>query len=538
MDVLKLVLWVSYLTLSTFFCNAEVGNNNKLDGARIFKRAVTGAPQTLDVHKTSGSLEMQIIGDLFTPLLDYAQNGDLIAGVAEKWEISKDGTVYTFYLRESKWSNGEPVVAEDFVYTFQRIADPKNGNINTALVLPIQNADKIISGEEKDLNKLGVKAIDARTFEVTLTEPMPHFPQLVAYYSFPVHRKSIEKHGDAWTRPDNMVCNGPFKLDPSTSWLGNNYITLLKNDFFFDADTVELDVVRFEVITEALLQLRKFKVGEIDVTSPLGAEQYILAKKDLPKQIVVENILSTMYLLVNKEKSKIFQEKPNLVKALSLAINRDALIKLSMNGLGTPAFGIVPKGVNNYDVEPLEAELLNQEQREKLAKEIYKKEMGDTSMSVKISYPMKPDRERIVPVISDSWKKVLNVRGVPDGREWQVWLSEVDNHNFDVTLIGWAVETNDPYTALSIFLENDTNNCSKYKNPEYDKLFKAANKMVDMAARANKLREAEKILLDDGVAIPLSYTSHAVLLSPEIVSGWSTNKLNKRPSRYIKLKKA
>ncbi|WP_340146652.1 peptide ABC transporter substrate-binding protein [Halomonas sp. PA16-9] len=258
-----------------------------------------GEPASLDPHKISGKWENDVVGDLFEGLITEAIDGTRIPGAAESWEISNDGTEYTFTLRsDAKWSDGEPVTADDFVFAFQRILDPATAANYAYLLYPIKNAEAVYAGEV-DTSALGVKAIDATTLQITLERSTPYFlDQLSHYTAYPLPRHVVEEHGNEWSRPGNMVSNGAFQLE---DWQSQTRITATRNPNFHDADAVALDEVVYFPIEERNTALNRFRAGEIDIAREFPTQQYKWLQENLPEAVQVAPYLGIYYYVFNAE---------------------------------------------------------------------------------------------------------------------------------------------------------------------------------------------------------------------------------------------
>src|SRR5215510_13623308 len=258
----------------------------------VLRRGNGAEPQTLDPHKLEGVPEFNITADLFEGLTTYGPKGEVVPGAADKWEISDDGLVYTFHLRpDGKWSNGDPLVAEDFLYSFRRAVDPATASPYSYILEPIVNAAEITGGTEKDLTKLGVKAVDDHTVQITLKQPTAHFLQLVRHnISFPVNKTAVDKFGDQWTRPGNLVGNGAYML---SEWTPQASLTMVKNPNFHDAASVKLDKVVYYPTEDIPEEFKRFRAGELDVTNEVPNDQIATVKKDYKDQFHNEPYLGT-----------------------------------------------------------------------------------------------------------------------------------------------------------------------------------------------------------------------------------------------------
>jgi oligopeptide transport system substrate-binding protein len=294
------------------------------DGARAggtLRRLGGQEPETLDPAKATGALARNIDFDLFEGLTAFGNDGAVVPGIATSWETSSDGLRWTFHLRpDAKWSNGDPLTSEDFLYGLRRLIDPATASAFSSDLGMIVNAAEIIAGRETDLTKLGVEAPDARTLLINLRRPVPYFLALLATLSVPIHRKTIETYGEQWTRPGNIVSNGPFTL---TEWTPQSQLVLHPNPLYHAADQVELDEVRWIIVEDPEAAWKQYRVGELDI-SRLPESELALARKMYPVELHQTPTLSVEYLLLNM-KVEPLASNLKLRQALALTIDRDML---------------------------------------------------------------------------------------------------------------------------------------------------------------------------------------------------------------------
>ncbi len=266
-----------------------------------------GDPGTLDPHKASGDWENRVIGDYIEGLLTENAKAEAIPGQAESWEISEDGTVYTFKLRDGiQWSDGTPVTAGDFVFAFQRLFDPKTAADYAYLQFPIKNSEKINSGEITDFNELGVKAIDDKTLEITLEASTPFFLDALTHYTaYPVPKHLVEKLGDDWTKVENIVGNGPYLIK---EWLPGSYVRSEKNADYYDAANVQIDEVFYHVLEDQAAALNRYRAGEFDILTDFPADQYQWLQDNLPGEAHVVPFLGVYYYVMNQEEGQVLSD--------------------------------------------------------------------------------------------------------------------------------------------------------------------------------------------------------------------------------------
>ena len=304
----------------------------------VYNRGNSADVETLDPHKTSTVYEAHILRDIFEGLVMQDQNAELIPGAAENWTVSDDGTVYTFKIRQdAKWSNGDPVTAEDFVYSFRRLQNPATAAEYASMLYVVKNAEALNKGEIAE-EELGVKAIDPQTLEITLNAPTPYFLEMLTHQSsFPVHRGSIEALGEDWIKAGNLVSNGAFTL---AEFVPGDHIKVVKNPGFHDAENVKLDVVNYFPTEDRSTALKRFEAGELDSNDDLPTEQLDDIRARLGDKVRIGPYLGTYYYSVKLKKEP--WSNPEIRRAISMAIDRDFLAEEVWSNAMIPAYGMVP----------------------------------------------------------------------------------------------------------------------------------------------------------------------------------------------------
>jgi oligopeptide transport system substrate-binding protein len=503
----------------------------------VFNRASAGDPETLDPQKTQTVTEADLLRDLFEGLVIHNAKGEVVAGVAESWTISPDGKVYTFKLRaNAKWSNGDPVVANDFVYSFRRIMDPATGAKYANILYPILNAEKINKSKEPPKREeLGVVAPDAGTLVITLERPTAYFLELLTHSTgIPVHPASVDKHGKDFVKVESWVSNGAYRLKENTP---NAQIVMVKNPHFHAAATVKIDEVRVFPRQDLAAAARQFQAGEVQFTADIPADQIKFLREKLGSQVVVAPYLGTYYLAVNTSKKPF--DDVRVRTALSLAIDREFIAEQVWAGTMVPAYGFVPPGINNYVAKPFEfdfksASPIDREERGK--KLLAEAGFGPGKpLKVEIRYNMTDNNKATVVAIADQWKQI----GVEttfistDGKTHFAHLRE--GGDFDVARAGWIGDYSDAQNFLFLGLSDNTGlNYAKYKNPKFDALVKEAENTVDLAKRAAILFEAEAVWMADQPVIPILFYSTKNLVSSRL-KGFTPNLRGAYASRWYEL---
>jgi len=520
----SLLLAATIIAGTSFAAHAQV----------VYERGNDADPETLDPHKTSTVSEANILMDLFEGLTTYAADGSVIPGVAESWEVSDDLLTYTFHLRDdARWSNGEPVTADDFVYSFQRMLNPATAAQYAIMLYPIANAQGVNEGTMPP-EMLGARAIDPSTLEVTLMAPAPYFLQMLAHQStFPVYRPNVEEFGDTFVRPGNLISNGAYTLQ---SFTPNDRIVLVKNPMFHDAANVAIDQVNYYPIQDRSACMRRFEAGEIDSCSDVALEQldYILA--NFPEAYREAPYLGTYYYAVDMRQPGF--DDVRVRTALSMAIDREFLAEDIWANTMVPAYSLVPPGTNNY-VEPPFLSFMNESilDREDMARELLA-EAGfgpNNPLQVNIIHNAGENHANTATAIADMWANI-GVQTTIEAQESASFYPYLQNGGeFEVARAGWIADYNDPQNFLFMLQSNNPSfNYAHYNNPEYDMLMEEAGRTPDLDARAQLLYQAEELAMRDEPFIPLMhYSSHSLVSTG--LHGWDDTLQNFHPTRWMSL---
>jgi len=497
----------------------------------VYRVATMGEPQTLDPHGVSGTWENYIVGDLFLGLTTEDAAAKPIPGAAESWTVSDDGLTYTFKLRDHQWSDGTPVTAEDFVYAWRRLMDPERAAEYAWILYPVKNAEALNKGELKNMEELGVKAIDDKTLEVTLKDPTPYFIELLAHYTtYPVPKHVVEKAGKDWVKPGTMVSNGPYMLQ---EWVPNSQVVSVKNPHFYDAANVKIDKVVYIPDEDRNAVTKRFRAGEIDVTDDFASEQIDWLKANLPKETRISPYLGIYYYPINHNREA-FKDK-RVREALTLAIDRAAITDKVLKTGELPAYSFVPPGTGSYG-DPSYAAWKDVPYKERLAKaKELMKEAGygpDKPLKLTISYNTSENHKKIAVAVAAMWKQI-GVQAELFNSEVKVHYKTLESNNFDVARAAWIADYNDPQTFLAL-LKTGTGvqNYGRYSNPEYDRLMDESDKTRDEAKRNELMHQAEPIMLADFATIPIYYYVNKDLVSQK-VEGWVDNTKNIHRARWL-----
>ncbi len=488
-------------------------------------------PDTLDPSKATGSWESNILGDLFLGLTTEDAHSDPIPGAAESWTVSDDGLVWTFKLRQgATWSDGVPVTADDFVFSFRRQMDPKTASQYASMLYDIKGAEAVNAGTAP-LESLGVRAVDANTLEITLTHPAPYLPQLLMHQiSYPVPKHVVEKYGDDWVKPETYVSNGPFKL---VSWRPNDSVVTVKNDTFYDAANVKLDGVVFYPTDDGEAALKRFRTGEIDLNVGFPSQQIEMLKRTMADELKVSTIVNVRYIVMNTLKKPF--DDPRVRKAIALAINREVITGQIIKAGEVPAYSIVPPGTAGYPDGPrLSFASMPMAERLTEAKRLLE-EAGygpSNPISFRYNYISDNDSRRVAAALQGMWGAIgLKVELVV--MEKKVHYNTVRAQDFEVAEANWFADFNDAKNFLFLAQPSAGDmNMSRYASQAYEDLIRRSDQERDETARAAIMREAEALMLEDNPLTPLFYGVSRNLVHTW-VKGWEENLLNTHRSRWM-----
>jgi oligopeptide transport system substrate-binding protein len=511
---------------------APTGTITSAAAEKVLRVAIMGEPETLDPHKTSTTIEANILRNLFEGLVVLDPTGNVAPGAAESFAVSQDGLTYTFRLRgNAKWSNGEPVTGSDFVYSLRRIEDPKTRSQYAEVLYPIKNAQEVNAGRA-ELTALGVAAPDERTVEITLKAPTPYFLQLLTHQSaLPVNGREVERFGADWLKPGNMVSNGAYKLDDVKP---NAHIRIVKNPNYWDAAKVTIDAVLFDPSEDRAAVLKRYRAGEFDVLDDLPSDQLGWLRQNMPKELHIAPYAGIYYYALNTTKPP-FDDKRVRV-ALSMAINREILVDKITTAGELPAYGFVPDGTADYTPRRVPWRTMSQTEREAAAQKLMS-EAGygpNKPLRFQLAYNTSENHKRIAIALAAMWKKVsVSVELV--NTEVKVHYSNLRIGNFQMGRAGWIADYNDAQSYL--FLSQTSTkqqNYSRFSNPEYDRLMDEASFTGDARKRGALLEQAEGLLLEELPVIPIYFYVSKNLVSTRI-TGWHDNPLNIAYARNLSL---
>ncbi|OSI32635.1 ABC transporter substrate-binding protein [Neisseria dumasiana] len=504
--------------------------------SRVTRNNVT-EPQSLDPHQITGVPEINIVRDLLEGLVETDEKGAVIPAAAESWN-SSDNKVWVFKLRpDAKWSNGDPVTAEDFVYSWQRLVDPKTASQYASYLqaAKVANIDDILAGK-KSPDTLGVKALDPHTLEVTLTAAVPYFPQMLYHAATkPVHRATVEKHGIKWTQPENFVGNGPYLMK---KWVVNERIELEKNPQYRDAANVKINQVVFLPIGSQTDDVARYEAGEVDITDALPPEMYSKLQEKYPDELKRSPYLCTYYFEINNQKAPFNDVRVR--KALSLALDRDTIAAKVLGRGEEPAYNLTRVGTAGFTPYQPEWVKLDYAGRVAEAKKLLAEAgYGESKpLTFNFLYNTSEQHKKIAVAAASMWQEALgHVKVNLENQEWKTYLDSRRSGNYQIARASWCGDYNEPSTFLNTLQSANSSNRAFYKNADYDALLaQTLNAEVDAQARSNLYTQAEALIDKDTAVIPVYGYVNSRLVKARIGGYSNEDVLNELPSKRLFVK--
>ena len=494
-------------------------------------------PQYLDPHLATSVAAHNILSALLEGLVsEDPKTLQPLPGVAESWQISSDKKRYLFQLRkDALWHNGDSVTAHDFVYSYKRILNPDLGAKYASMLHVLKNAKIYHSGEKVwEEADVGVTAINDYSLELILENQTPYFLELLNHYAwFPVHPPTIEKFdafariGTKWTKPENFIGNGPFKLSEHKI---NSVIEASVAETYWDRNQTRLSAIKFYPIETADTEERAFRTGYLHVTQTVSSDRIEFLKQNHPEWIHFEPYLGTYYYRFNLEKPPF--DDVRVRKALSLSVNRDLLVEKVLKGGQLPAYCFTPPNTGGftakkgYGYNPRKAKQLL---------DSYLKEKGmDELPPFELSYNTSEGHKKVAEALQAMWKKALGIEIQLLNMEWKVFLSTISNGDYSIARAGWIGDYVDANTFLHLWRTGDGNNLTGWSNADYDLSLQLAEQSLEPLERFTHFQKCEDLLADEVPILPLYFYVQVSLRHPT-VKGWYPTLLNHHPYKYIHL---
>lgn len=494
-------------------------DGNVLDAEQYFNGYIDSEPTTLDSVVGNDQYSGSVLTNTMEPLTRLAEkDGKNIregAG-AESWESNEDGTVWTFHLRDNNWSDGQPVKAQDYVYSIVRTLTPETGSPNSYLITCVKNANAVLAGE-MDPSELGVKAIDDKTVEFTLEQPTPYFLSLTdTRVMMPQRQDIVEQYGESYgAEASNLVYNGPFKLE---SWMHNSELVLVKNDQYWDKDNVNLQTINYKIMNDENTIFNSFTNGSIDSCS-CGTPEWMEKFKAMDNVEYLHYVSPAIRYNFYNTKDELFQNA-NIRNAFTLALDREDIVNTIYFGTMSPAYSWVPDGVSTGEQgiyraqveEPLKAMYETADPKELLLKGMEELGLGSDPSTLEVTFSLggvDQWMKNYGEYYQQTFKNVLGVNVVLDFNEWGTFQQKVTSGEYQMGYMQWSIDYNDPYAMLSIMHSSSekSNVGTGWTNEEYDKLLEQAAVEMDEAKRVELYKQAEELLFQEGPLCPVVCTA-------------------------------
>ena len=495
------------------------------DNGLVF--AIGGDPETLDPAKARGVNEGRLIDNLFEGLLEHPLGGATpVPGVASRWTVSKDGLTYTFDLRkEARWSNGEPVTAHDFHYSWLRILDRRTAAPYADMFFVIDGARAFYEGRSEDPATVGIRVLDPHRLQVRLAYVAPYFLELCAFQSFrPVHQATVTAHGDRWTRPQHIVSNGAYRL---VEWAPGQRLEAHRNPQYWDREKVVLDQFRVLVIQENSTMINLYEAGELDWTGGSDLPAIQMATLSRRADYHEDPYNGVYFYRFNIDHPALADVR--IRHALSFAVDREAIAKVMQGGVVAtgrfvpPADGLPDTGLA-HEFDPDRAQRL-------LAEAGYAEGRGFPRL--RLLYNTQENHKRIAEMVQQMWRRHLGVNIDLENQEWKVYLANVKSRQYQIGRSGWIGDYHDPMTFLDLWTTGSGNNNTGWSDREYDALIDRARREGNPRERIASLVRAEKTLLTRGPILPIYHYARSYLLNPA-VEGFRPHRLDRHPVKYMR----
>ncbi|MEO8617043.1 MAG: peptide ABC transporter substrate-binding protein [Luteolibacter sp.] len=491
-------------------------------------------PKGLDPHIVSGVLEANILRALFEGLVTNDPESDTAAPAGAALEVTPDATatVWTAKLRPGgKWSDGMPVTARDFAFSYERILTPELGAKYAEMLYFLKGAEDFNKGLTKDFSTVGVEVVDDETLRLTLRGPTPYFREILKHYTWtavPRHVVlkfgQIGQRGNPWTRPENIVGNGPYKLK---SWRRTDHIEVERNPYYWNAANVTLNGVRFLPITNFYTEGRMFRDGQLHVTYGATPEVVDLMKREHPEELRQEPYLGTSFYRFNTKRKPL--DDIRVRQALSFAVDRKLLCDHVFRGY-IPAYAMTPP-MAKYD-PPHVAGYDQERARKLLADAGYPGGKGFPRLKILIA--SRETAATLAQAVQAMFRKTLGIEVEIENKEWNAYLVAMQDLDYDIAYGGWIGDYLDPLTFLEMWTPDNGNNNTGWESPGFVKLLQQSFQEPDATRRFDQLHQAETILVGDAPILPIAWQVRSYLIHPS-VEGWHPLLLGNNPYQFIRL---
>ena len=495
---------------------------NKATGKKKILYSNNGSePGSLDPALAQGTHESWVLENVFEGLMTFDEKGELVKGMAKDYKISDDGLIYTFTIRDdAKWSNGEPVKAEDFEFAWKRALDPEMAADYAYQLYYIKGGEAFNSGETT-ADQVAVKALDDKTLEVTLEFPTAYFLELTAFYTYmPVNKAMVESNPDWAKSPETHISNGPFKL---VKWEHNAKIVMEKNPEYYNAKKIKLDGIDLDIIEDQNTAWQKYDGGEYHILLDPPTSVVAQLREEDSKELTLGAQVGTYYYNVNPDVEPFNNVKVR--KALSMALDRETIVRDITQGGQIAAEGVVPYGLmdeNGKEFRDGVGNLIEYNPEE--AKVLFEEGLAEEGMTLDefnsknfiLLYNTSESHKKIAQAAQEMWRTKLGINIGLENVEFQVKLDREKAGDYEISRGGWIGDYMDPMTLLDLWWSDSSFNDVNYNNPEYDKRILESKTLMDQKVRMENMREAEKMLMEDMAVIPVYFYTQPYVTKPGV----------------------
>ena len=500
---------------------------------RVFHYGNGTEIQGLDPHLITGVPEHHLMLAVCEGLVTQEPaGGPPVGGIAESWTVSEDGYHWEFVLRRSAvWGDGVPITAEDIVWSWNRVLSPGLGSRYAQMLYTIKNAERFHKGEIDDFSQVGVKAVGEHRVLVELEQPAGYFLASLAHYAtWPVPRHVVLEHGEMdtpntdWTREENFVCNGPFRLK---EWHINQVLIVEKNPTYWDAANVWLNEIHYYPIDNEILEEKMFRSGQLHLTNVVPLNKIAAYQQEQNPALKIEPYFGTYFYRINTTIAPFSDARVR--RALALALDRKAIVERVSKGGEVPAYSFTPPEVGGY--KPTTSIGMDIARAQSLLAEAGYPD-GEGFPQFEIVYNTLEAHRQIALAIAQMWKKNLGIDVVLTNQEWKTYIERMHLVDYQVLRAGWIGDYPDPYSFLGEMTTTGGNNNTGWSNATFDAMMSESNLIRDPDERNAFLARAEEILIDEMPVVPIYYYTRKYLLDPR-VKGWHFNILSAHPPKYI-----
>jgi len=506
-----------------------VGQSSAAKQPVVLKRGLGGQPGSLDPQRAEDAFSYDVLRDLYEGLVISNPEGEVVPAAATAWRIDAAGTRYTFELRsDARWSNGDPVIAADFVAGLQRAMNPATASGAADLLRAIRNAPEVLAGKIP-VTQLGVRAVDDHTLEIVLSRPVPFFPDILTNtVAFPVHRSTVSGSSDS-SAPVQTISNGPYQL---AALMPGASMRLTRNPHYWDSTSIAFDEIHYEFVPDENAEYTRFRAGELDVTNTVPEQRFEQLSNEPGSGLQHRATLATFYFSFNVDRGPL-RGKPELREALSLAIDREAITSLITKAGQVPAYSLVPEGVWNYSPAAYDWQRMDHADRLARARKQYAAAgySANRPLRLRLLYNENELVQRVSLAIAAMWKEALGAEIELIQMEFKAYLAaRADPAQWDVVRVGWTADYNDASTFLDTMMRDSPQNFGRWLDPRYASLLEAAASESDGARRRETLQQAEALMLADYPLLPVYFYVTRRLVQPHIAAP-AINPMNRMYSR-------